>query len=262
MNQHNLIIVLFFTINLSAQSEQVIIHGTIMNDSVAIGNVHIINKTTNKGTLSNYAGEFKISAKENDTLSFSSIQHQTKWVILTNKQINSKVLKIQLFQKTNNLPEVVVKNMAKSLGLPNANKKPLNKLERNLNAYSQKSTPMVFLDALILNPILNGIPFVKQKGGGIDDMYNIISGNRKRDRKLKYLLDKDKKNEITQEYVQRIRNYFQDDFFIKTLNISNENINTFINFCLPKDIIFLFRQKRYLELVDIFLIESKTFKNN
>ena len=251
-----------FFLNLSAQEDRQIIHGFITNDTILLEDVHIINKTTNKGTLSNSLGEFKIFVKENDTLSFSNIQYKTKWIILSKQQIDNKTIAIQLFQKTNKLPEIVVKNMAKSLGLPNAGKKPLNKLERNLNAYSQKSVPMVFLDALLLDPILNGIPFVKQRNGGIDDIYNVISGNRKRDRKLKYLLEVDKKQEINQAYVQSIRNHFQDDFFINTLKISKKNINVFINYCIPKDIIFLFNKKRYLDLVDIFITESKTFKNN
>ncbi len=256
------LIIFFFTSILSAQNDRVKMYGVITNDSIFIENVHIINKTTNKGTLSNQSGEFKITVKENDTIRFSNIQYQTKWVIITKKQINSKILKIRLFQKNNKLPEVVLENMAKSLGLPNADKEPLNKLERNLNAYSQKSTPMVFLDALLLGPILNNIPFVKQRKGGIDDIYNIVSGNRKRDRKLKYLLDKDKKNEITKKYIVSIRDYFQDDFFINTLHIPKENINIFLNYCIPKNIIFLFDKKRYLDLVDIFLTESKAFKNN
>ena len=259
MKQFYTFIFFILSFQVYAQKELKIINGIVSSDSKAIENVHIINISSNRGTISNNFGEFKISAKENDTISFSNIQFQTKWILINIQHLNSKILKIKLFQKTNNLPEVVVQNMAKSLGLPNADKKPLNKLERNLNAYSQKSTPMVFLDALLLGPILNNVPFVKQRKGGIDDIYNIISGNRKRDRKLKKLLDEDEKSEITQEYIQRIRDHFQDDFFTKTLKISKENINDFIEFCLPEGIVNLFEKQRYLEIVDIF-IQNKEVK--
>jgi len=242
-------VLLFFTSILSSQNDREIMYGVITNDSIFIENVHIINKTTNKGTLSNENGEFKISVKENDTLIFSSIQYQTKRITINKIHIKKKIIKINLIQNTNELQEVVVHNMAKSLGLPNAHKKPLNKLERNLNYYSQESLPIVIIATLL------------GQQGGIDDIYNIISGNRKRDRKLKYLLDTDKKNEITQEYILSIRDHFQDDFFINTLKISEKNINIFLNHCLSKDIIFLFQQKRDLDLVDIFLTESKTFNS-
>ncbi|MCF6296946.1 MAG: carboxypeptidase-like regulatory domain-containing protein [Flavobacteriaceae bacterium] len=260
MNRLYLMFFFLFVIKIQAQDNRHPIHGFVTNDSLPIENVHIINKTTSKGTISNYNGKFNISVKENDTLIFSSIQYKTKWIIVNNQQLKNKSLKIILFQKTNNLPEVIVKNMAKSLGLPNADKTPLNKLERNLNAYSQKSAPLVFLDALLLGPILNNIPFVKQRKGGIDDIYNIISGNRKRDQKLKKLIDEDQELETNQKYIQNIRNHFQDDFFINTLHIPKEKINLFIDYCLPKNIIYLFNKKRHVEVVNIFIKESEDFK--
>lgn len=259
------IILCFVCLQLSAQDVRYNISGNVHNDTTAVENVHVINQTSRKGVITNKNGNFKIHVKINDTLKFTNIQFNNKIIIIHKEHILNKFLSVNLFQKTNILNEVVIQypqNMAKSLSLPNAGKKPLNKLERNLNAYSQKSTPMVFLDALLLGPILNNFSFFTPRKGGIDDIYNIISGNRKRDRKLKYLLDEDKKNEISQEYIYNIRNYFQDDFFIQTVKIPKKNINAFINYCLPKNIVFLFNKKRYLDMVDIFINESKSFKNN
>ena len=141
-------------------------------------------------------------------------------------------------------------NMAKSLGLPNADKIPLNKLERNLNYYSQESVAVVILATLL------------GQQGGIDDLYNIISGNRKRDRKLKKLIDEDKKLELNQEYIQIIRDYFKDDFFLNTLKIPKENIDGFVEFCLPKDIVNLFEKQRHLEVVDIFIQNKEAKKRS
>ncbi|MCF6222295.1 MAG: carboxypeptidase-like regulatory domain-containing protein [Flavobacteriaceae bacterium] len=249
MNPLYSILLLFLTLNISAQKRQVILHGIISNDSIPLENINVFNKTTQKGTVTNQNGVFKIIVKLNDTLSFSNMQHKTKWVIIKNKHLLTKSLEIKLLPKTNNLPEVVVQNMAIKLGLPNASKKPLNKLERNLNYYSQEPVPIVILAMLI------------GQSGGIDDLYNIISGNRKKDRKLKSMLDKDQKDEINQNYILEIRDHFKDVFFINTLKIEQENINAFINYCIPENIIFLFNKKRYLDMVDVFLSESKSFKN-
>ncbi len=252
-------------LQLSAQEVRYNISGNVHNDTTNVENVHVINQTSRKGVITNKNGDFKIHVKINDTLKFTNIQFNNKIIFINKEHLLNKFISVNLFQKTNVLNEVVIQypqNMAKSLSLPNAGKKPLNKLERNLNAYSQKSTPIVILDALLLGPILNNIPFITPRTGGIDDIYNIISGNRKRDRKLKSLLDEDNKHEINQEYIYNIRKYFQDDFFIQTINISKKNINAFINYCLPKDILFLFNKKRYLDMVNIFINESKSFKNN
>ncbi|MCF6222294.1 MAG: hypothetical protein L3J34_01070 [Flavobacteriaceae bacterium] len=259
-------IILFFTcLHLSAQDIRYNILGNVHNDTTNVENVHVINQTSRKGVITNKYGNFKIEVKVNDILKFTNIQFNNKIIFINKKHLSNNFISINIFQKTNILNEIVIQypqNMAKSLSLPNADKKPLNKLERNLNAYSQKSTPMVFLDALLLSPILNGIPFITLKGGGIDDIYNIISGNRKRDRKLKSLLDKDKRDEINQNYILEIRDHYNDVFFINTLKIEQENINAFINYCIPENIIFLFNKKRYLDMVDIFINESKSFKND
>ena len=200
-----------FTLKVFAQERTVILSGKITSDSLTVENVHIINRTSQRGTLSNALGAFKIYVKEKDTLIFSDIQYVYKIIIINKNHINSKKITIKLLQKNNKLPEIVIENMAKSLDLPNAGKKKLNKLERNLNAYSQKSVPMVFLDALLLDPIL-GL-FMERQGGGIDNIYNVVSGNRKRDRKLKKLIDDDEKQETRSENIQIIREHFTDDFF-------------------------------------------------
>ncbi len=245
------------TLKLSAQDRTIVLFGKIVSDSLAVENVHIINKTSQRGTLSNALGEFKIYIKEKDTLVFSDIQYVYKIIIINKNHIKNKKITIKLFKKNTELPEVVLKNMAKSLDLPNAGKKPLNKLERNLNAYSQKSVPMVFLDALLLDPIL-GL-FMQRRGGGIDNIYNVVSGNRKRDQKLKKLVDADKDHELKQENIQIIREHFTDDFFYYTIQIEKDQIDNFINFCIPKGIEGLYKKQRYLEVMDIFIQNKENY---
>jgi hypothetical protein len=151
---------------------------------------------------------------------------------------------------TNELDEVLVQqfdDMSEELGLPNAGKKPLNKLERNLNHYSQKSTPIVILEALLFKP------------GGIDDIYNIISGNRKQDRKLKALIEEDQRTAQNQEYVKKIKEHFQEDFFISSVKIEQEHINNYIYYCLPQGIGALYDKGRLIEVIDIFLKSKESY---
>jgi hypothetical protein len=252
MKKLYLIPFLIFTLSLSGQVDRILIRGVVKSNSLALVNVHVINLSSNKGSLSNQNGEFKISVKENDTLLFSNIQYEVKELIITNEITNKNQLVIFLKIKNNELDEVIVvesKNIAKVLQLPNAGKKPLDKLERNLNHYSQASVPIVILATLL------------GQRGGIDDIYNIISGNRKKDRKLKELLEEDIKSEMNREYIQKIRNHFQDEFFIEEILIPKEKIDVFLYFCLPRDVIGLFQKGRYLDLIDIFIGESNSFKS-
>ena len=232
---------------MQSQENRVLISGEIKNDSVPIQNVHIINKSSQKGTITNRIGQFKISVTDKDTLMISDIQFQNKIVIINQDHLLTKFIEINLLELTNELDEVIVQqfdDMSEELGLPNAGKEPLNKLDRNLNHYSQKSTPVVILEALLF------------KQGGIDDIYNIVSGNRKRDRKLKQLIQEDELNVSKMEYVKTIRAHFQDEFFINSVKIEEEYIDTYIYYCLAQDIGNLYDKGRLIEVIDV-LLKSK-----
>ena len=233
-----------------SQENRSMISGTLTSDTLRIENAHVINKTSKRGSITNAQGIFKISAKEGDTLIISDIQYQGKIIVLNKQQMASANLDIELEVLTEELEEVVLEhygNMAEELGLPNAGKAPLTKVERNLNAYSQKSTPVVILQALLFKP------------GGIDDIYNIISGNRKRDRKLKQLLDDDLRNEKNKSLANRIREEFNDKFFLEEVQIPEELIESYILYCIPKGIPRLYEEGRLIEVIDIFLKNKEAF---
>jgi hypothetical protein len=233
-----------------SQENRSMISGTLRSDTIRIENAHVINKTANRGSVTNALGRFKISAKEGDTLIISDIQYQGKIIVLDKKQIASADLDIELEVMTEELEEIVLEhygNMAEELGLPNAGKTPLTKVERNLNAYSQKSTPVVILQALLFKP------------GGIDDIYNIISGNRKRDRKLKQLLEDDLRKEQNNSLANRIRADLQDSFFIDKVKIPEELIESYILYCIPKGVPRLYEEGRLIEVIDIFLKNKEEF---
>jgi len=239
-----LFFVFFLSLQCFGQENRVLISGEVKNDSLPVENVHIINKNSKKGTITNNLGQFKISVTDLDTLIFSDIQFQNKIVIINQDHLLKKYIGVDLMELTNELDEVIVmqyENMAEELGLPNAGKEPLAKLDRNLNHYSQKSTPMVILEALLFKP------------GGIDDIYNIVSGHRKTDRKLKQLLDEDMEVEMNKLNVQTLREHFEDSFFINTIMIKEEQIDQFIRYCLPQGIMNLYEKGRLIEVIDIFL---------
>jgi hypothetical protein len=230
------ILIIFITIKLNAQEVRTAISGTVQFNSVGIEDVHIVNQTSRRGTVSTKNGDFKITVKENDTLKFSNIQFKTRKIIISKNILQKGILKINLSLRTNELNEVVVvkrKNMAKELGLPNAGKEPLKPIERKLNYIN--------------------------KGGAIDQLYSWVTGEKK---KLKLLQKRQEEDRIALDNkinVQLIRNHFKEDFFIYTLNVPGKNIEGLIYFCLPDNIVYLFENKRYMEIVDIFIKKKETY---
>jgi len=229
------LVILISATQVYSQNERVVLHGIITNDSLTLDNVNIVNKTTQKGTVSNKFGKFQIFVRENDILQFSSIQYKTKKITTNKTHIQKRVIEINLIQNTNELQEVVVQNMAKSLGLPNADKEPLKPIERKLNYIN--------------------------KGGSIDKLYGWISGDKKKLETLQKHLDEDEKILDNKVNAQMIRNHFTDDFFIHTLQIPKDNIDGLIHFCIPKGIVFAFEKERYLEVVDILIQNKDTYLN-
>ncbi len=236
MKQIFIILFLLSAVQMYSQDDRIILHGIIFNDSLTIDNVNVVNKTTYKGTVSNKAGEFQILVKENDVLQFSNIQYNLKKLKINSNHVNSKTLLVSLTLKINELQEVVVHNMAKSLGLPNADKEPLKPTERKLNYIN--------------------------KGGTIDKLYGWVSGNTKSLKTLQKHLDEDEQLLDNKVNTQIIRNHFTDEFLINTLKIPKENINGLISYCIPKGIVFVFEKERYLEVVNLLIQNKETYLNN
>ena len=231
-----LILLLFSTIKISAQEARKAISGKVQFNSIGIENVHIVNQTARRGTVSNKNGGFKITVKENDTLKFSDIQFKTKKIIISKNLIQKGELKITLSIRNNELTEVVIvkrKNMAKELGLPNAGKEPLKPIERKLNYIN--------------------------KGGTIDKLYAWITGDKKKLEILKKRMDEDEIALDNKVNVQLIKNHFKKDFFIYTLKVPAKNIDGLIYYCLPEGIVYLFENKRYMEVVDIFIKKKESY---
>lgn len=246
MNQPFLYFFLLISLKLVAQDNEFMLDGTVKSGSISVENAHVINLNSNMGTVSNEKGYFEISIKFNDTIQISELRYITKTVIIDESHLKTKSLKVILQIKVNELDEVIIdKNEitkginASVLQLPNADKTPLNQNERNLNYYSQESVPIVILATLL------------GQRGGIDDIYNIISGNRKNHRKVKELLDADKLKEFNRKEIQKIRTHFKDDFFNDKLNLPKDKINLFIEYCLFKNVVELYNDKRYVEIIDV-----------
>jgi len=236
MKQLSLLALFLFSTQLRSQELRVKIMGEIKSDSTFIENVHIYNKTTNRGTISNAKGVFHIFVKSNDTLLFSNILFAKKYIVVNKKQIENKFITVSLNPSTNELEEIVIFNMASSLGLPNADKEPLEPTERKINYYT--------------------------KGGALTNLYGWLSGDKNKLKKLQILENADDEDFEKSLIIIDVRDQFQNEFFIDTLNISEESISDFIYYCLDDNFIFLFSKERYIEIIDIFIENRDAFLNS
>ena len=108
-------IILFITLtisNLTFSQEQIQnVRGKVQSETseVILQNVHVLNLTKVKGTISNVKGEFEIQAKVNDTLYFSYIGYKPLKVVVTNDLIRFDDNTIELTELAFALEEIIIK---------------------------------------------------------------------------------------------------------------------------------------------------------
>ena len=82
--------------------------GKIININSEVEGIYILNKTTNTSTITNQKGDFEINVMFNDTLVFSALQYEIKFVVITEEVLKNKYLEVTLDEKINELAPVTV----------------------------------------------------------------------------------------------------------------------------------------------------------
>ena len=230
---------------IDAQEKRTRLTGKTVLDSVSVADVHVINKNTNIGTTTNDKGLFEIPVKLGDSLFFSHLKYQNKLIIVTAKIIFNKKHHIQLNEKTVVLKEIVLEKQRSifyqdpeitSYKGPIVNATKLNLPYANTFAKKDKSI----------------VSFSAGASVNLGSLINTINGNYKREKQLKEM-------ELEDKALEKIRKQFTDDFFITDLKIKKEYINQFLNDCIDKDIIRVFKKDNQLSLIKLLMKESKLF---
>lgn len=240
-----LLLFFLFSTHANSQEKRKLIHGIILRDSLPIRDVHIINLKTNTGTISNDFGIFKMPIKLGDSLSISHINFKNSIITITKKNLNSLTLTVNLKEQVTVLKEFT--------------------LERSRGIFEQDKDIMTYSGPLVNAKTLH-LPYAntttkvdqsvfKLRSGAVvnlNNLANVFNGDHKRAEILKKLIVED-------QQLLKIRKYFTDDFFMTDLQIKQDHINSFLNFCVQKNIIHFFNQTENLRLIKILIKESKSF---
>ena len=207
----------FFTIVGFSQSEK-IISGKILVKNATPSGVHIINLVNEKEVISNENGEFKILAKVDDLLVFSSLTLDYQRKIIEVEDYNAGFFTMEMTAKINQLEEVEVirynKINAVDLGILSKKAKVYTPAERKLKA------------ATSLDPTLN----IGNMAGGsmsLDPLLNAISGRTKQ-------LKKELQIERKEFAILKIGDLFPDEYFVSQLKIPKDYVKAFQYYCVEK----------------------------
>jgi hypothetical protein len=177
-----------------------IIKGKIIvetNDNEGITIVNISNKTN---TISGNGGYFKIKAKVNDTLLFSSLQFDVIKLKINQTDFGQNLLFVKMTPRSKLIEKILITNQtvitAESLGLVPKGQKRYTVAERR-----------------ILSSEVGKV--------SVGGLINLITGYNK---ELKRNLEIEKKEML----IEKIRNQFEKDYFVTTLQIPENYIDGFL----------------------------------
>jgi hypothetical protein len=167
------------------------------NDNEGITIVNISNKTN---TISGNGGYFKIKAKVNDTLLFSSLQFDVIKLKINQTDFGQNLLFVKMTPRSKLIEKILITNQtvitAESLGLVPKGQKRYTVAERR-----------------ILSSEVGKV--------SVGGLINLITGYNK---ELKRNLEIEKKEML----IEKIRNQFEKDYFVTTLQIPENYIDGFL----------------------------------
>ncbi|PWH81708.1 hypothetical protein DIS18_13585 [Algibacter marinivivus] len=111
INLSRVFISILFLLSISIHSQtinRVEVKGILLSNNNDVEAVTVFNKSSNKGTITNIEGEFKLKVAQNDVVEISALQFQTVNITIDVDIIESKQLKIQLIEEVNKLDAVTL----------------------------------------------------------------------------------------------------------------------------------------------------------
>lgn len=227
---------IFFSTSYAQQKE---LSGKIIDNTTSIPNAHILNLTTQKGTFTNKNGDFLILANLNDVIQISSISHEVHKFTVSKSNLDTKKILIELKVKNNLLDEVIIKSTQLTGNLlSDIQKTPRNygdELSQQINLKYKELAKHIKI------PSNYGLSFSLGRNTG-----------KKRLQKRKQL---DEKIEFPNKLIAHFGSYF----FTEELKIPNDKIHNFIDYCMFKNVLYLYKTKQLFELTRVLQQESITY---
>ena len=185
------------------------LNGKVTADVSILEGIYVINKQTEKASITDQEGYFSIQAAVGDTLLFSAAQFKETTLFLSQGDVEQAMLYVKVTPIINQLREVIVRNgiNATALGIIPQGQRIYTPAERRLNTANNH------------NASANAGTMM---GGSVsaDPLLNWLSGRTK-------MLKKEVAVEKKESYLRQLENMFSDDYFISKLKIPSEYVKGF-----------------------------------
>lgn len=197
MKRNSILFFLAFISQLAFSQQEKMLQGRVVVKNAKASDIHVINLTNDKETITSAQGEFSILVRPDDLLVFSAVHLDYMRKIVEEQHYNSATIVVEMTSKINKLDEVEVKNYsainAVALGILSKPAKSYTPAERRL--YGATSSPV---DALI----------------------NMLTGRTK-------MLEDGVEIEKKEFLLEKLDGLYDEEFYLQDLGIKKERIKGF-----------------------------------
>ncbi|WP_417213222.1 hypothetical protein [Bizionia sp.] len=249
MGRIKLFILLLLVTIQQSYAQTIVLSGKVQS-TTDVENIHVINKTAQKFTITNADGAFQISATLNDTLIFTSIQHKITSVLIDAEIIQNKTLVVTLEEQLNELDQVVVGKILTGnmvLDVSSVEEEPMTSQKAGIPSYQG---PLKTQSERKLNEATTG--------GGIIPLNPILNAISGRTKKLKKQVKLEEKDDL----MFRIKNELSNDLFTEN-PLPDEYVMEYFYFASEQpDFLARCKNKSSIEILNYLIEKLRVFKQN
>jgi hypothetical protein len=215
------------------------VHGKVINNESPVSGIEVINLTTKAASVTDRNGRFEISANPKDVLVFISKNYETKKVFLNQDLIAKNDFRVSLTQKNEQLSEVLVVSETK----PKYDSQKVVDGKYFDDAQSSPKNRLIYDGS-----IENGVDFVRI----YKDIIKAFRKNRE-----------DSANTKAVPFKTHILTNYDTAFFAKTLEIKQNEIIPFLEFCEnDKRSKMITEDSNTLAVMDFLMAKNVEFKKS
>ncbi len=229
---------MFVGIGYSQDDDRSPLRGQVLYRNTYVPDENVINTTSQFATITNEKGEFIIDVKLGDELVFTAINYQLRIVIITEEILKKGRLVVEVNEKVTQLDEVVV--------TPEDQERFLEIKNEEFKEYEYEIDRSTEVENIAM----------PQYQRGMKDGINFVNI-------FKALVNTNQSSVEKREPLkvsQVMRQVYDDEFFVKDLNVPQDKIDAFLIYCdskMPAQT--LLKKENEFQLIDFLVTHSKTF---
>jgi len=213
--------------------------GSVIYMNIGVPNENVINSTSERATITNDQGLFRINVKVGDELVFTAVNYNIKVVTVTEEILANNRLVVEVNEKVTELDEVVIT--------------PEQQQERFLAMKNEEFKQHEY--EIDRSTEVENIA-MSQTDRGMQDGLNFVNIFRAIFKSQDETVEEGPKLKVSEV----LRQVYDDSFFVVDLQIPQDKINEFLYYCdarMPAQT--LLRKENEFQLIDALVNHSKTF---